>query len=75
MAKQTPPAAVEAATPEIAQTLEEFCARKSATDARYELIAMFFHTEKQAGRKSDLPSAFAKRFEEYLTTPVGRGNK
>ena len=75
MAKQTPPVVDEVLAPEFPQTLEEFCTRKSAVDARYELIAMFFYTENKAGRTTDLPSAYAARFEKYLTTPVGRGNQ
>ncbi|HHA3594130.1 TPA: hypothetical protein ACODIZ_003657 [Salmonella enterica subsp. enterica serovar Newport] len=55
---------------EFAQTLTEFCTRLSVTETRHALIAGFHYTEKAAGRMSDIPSAYAKRYAEFLTTPA-----
>lgn len=55
---------------EFPQTLDEFCRRLSLTEPRYMLIGGFHHTEQAAGRLKDVPSAYTKRYSEYLTTPI-----
>lgn len=51
-------------------TLDEACARISATDKRVELIAAFHHVEAAAGRLRDLESAYRTRFAELADRPV-----
>ncbi|EJG5414270.1 hypothetical protein NAD41_000871 [Salmonella enterica] len=68
MAKPTPKKEVApAAEPsEFKQSLDEFCTQLSVTEPRYGLIAVFHFKEKTAGRVKDFPSAYAKRFADYV---------
>ncbi len=50
--------------------LSEFCTRLSAKETRVELIGAFEHTERVAGRTSDLDSNYAGRFVAFATQPV-----
>ena len=59
------------ADPAVVQvTLDEFCARFSSGDKRFELIAGFYHDETRAGRVKDHESNFASRFTAYANRPV-----
>ncbi|ENE5752093.1 hypothetical protein ACFLMW_003840 [Salmonella enterica] len=75
MSKSTKTASAEVMTKaeaaaEFPQSLQEFCTRLSLTEKRHALIAGFHYTEKAAGRLSDQPSAYAKRYAEFLNTPA-----
>jgi hypothetical protein len=71
MGKNNPaPAAPEQGEAEIPLTLDEFCIRLSASDARVELIGGFHHTEAVAGRSKDVESAFRARFDEFVNQPA-----
>ena len=52
--------------------LDEFCQDISRTDARVELLAVFAHRERAAGRLHDLPSHYAKRYAATHDSPTGR---
>lgn len=62
--------AEQVACQEIPQSLDEFCARLSVKEPRYTLIAAFWHRENDAGHKRDIPSAYAKRYADFLTSPL-----
>lgn len=64
------PVQAPAAPDEFPIDLNEFCARLSGTDRRVELISGFHHAERSAGRVTDLPSAYTRRFGEFQTRPV-----
>ncbi|EDZ0839932.1 hypothetical protein GJ904_17815 [Salmonella enterica] len=67
MAKTPEKSAAPAPQPtEFAQSLDEFCRQASVNEPRYGLIAMFHFQEKTAGRVKDFPSAYAKRFADYV---------
>ena len=51
-------------------TLDEFCARQSATDKRVELIKGFHFTEQRAGVVKDTESNFASRYVAFANQPV-----
>lgn len=76
MAKATPEKAAQAVEAvEEKQTtfplsLTEFCTRLSETERRHALIAGFYYTENAAGRTKDQASEYAKRFAEFLETPI-----
>lgn len=76
MAKASPekvaeaPAAVEETQTAFPLSLTEFCTRLSETERRHALIAGFYYTENAAGKTKDLASEYAKRFAEFLETPI-----
>lgn len=51
-------------------TLNEFCARRSKTDNRVELISGFHHSEASASRLKDTEDAYAARFEQFINAPA-----
>lgn len=51
-------------------TLDEFCARLSATDKRVEFIAAFHHVEEAAGRLRDTEDAYRARLAAFAARPV-----
>lgn len=51
-------------------TVEEACARISATDRRVEMIGAFHSSEKAAGRLKDLESAYRERFAAFCNAPA-----
>lgn len=51
-------------------TLDEYCARRSQTDRRVELIGAFHHSEKVAGRVKDDEAAFDARLDEFANKPA-----
>lgn len=51
-------------------TVAEFCARKSVTLARPELLGGFEFVEKRAGRTKDTEAAFEARLTAFQNTPV-----
>lgn len=51
-------------------SVEEWCTQLSATDRRPELIGAFASVETRAGRGRALPSAYAKRYAEFIKTPA-----
>jgi len=51
-------------------TLDEFCARLSASDKRVETIGAFYAVEKAAGRIKDTESAYSERFAAFVNHPV-----
>lgn len=55
---------------EIPLSLDEFCARLSATDKRVELIGGFHSVEVAAGNTKDVDSAFAARFNDFINQPA-----
>lgn len=69
-------AVAQAATPapsdqaEQELTLHEYCIRLSKVDKRVEMIAAFNYTETMAGTIKDIESAFAARYNDFLTKPV-----
>lgn len=64
------PTKIPATQPENPISLTDYCKRLSVTERRHTLIASFFYTEKVAGRLTDTPSAYAKRFAEHINTPA-----
>lgn len=70
MPKEKNDAQVKASTPAVApeteQSLDDFCCRLSLTERRYCLISAFHYRESVAKRYRDLPSAYAKRFADYI---------
>lgn len=65
--KTVEPAAVPADYP---LTLDEFCARLSASDRRVELIGAFAQTERAAGRTRDNHDGYAKRYADFINLPA-----
>ena len=59
-----------AVSTEIPLSLDEFCTRLSLTEKRYVLITGFWTKETSAGRVRDIPSAYEKRYAEFLETPL-----
>ncbi len=55
---------------EFAQNADEFCASLSVSDRRVEMISAFHAMELKAGRARDLPSAYAARYQAFLTQPA-----
>ena len=51
-------------------SLEEYCANRSSTDRRVELIGGFYHVEKVAGRLFDTPTNYDVRYESFRTSPI-----
>lgn len=51
-------------------TLDEFCARLSVGDRRFELIAAFHFDERTNGKAKDFETAYRARFEAFATKPV-----
>jgi hypothetical protein len=51
-------------------TLNDFCARKSETMARPELLGAFAHVERAAGRGRDSVAAFERRFADFINQPA-----
>lgn len=51
-------------------TLTEYCTRLSTTDRRVELIGAFEHTERVAGRNSDVETNFASRYAAFANQPA-----
>lgn len=70
VAAAAPVAATSAVAEAFPLTLTEFCTRLSATDRRVELIGGFEHSERVAGRMSDLEVNFAKRFVAFANQPA-----
>lgn len=62
--------AVAPATGDFPLSLDEFCARLSASDKRIELIGAFHHVEKLAGNGQDTEGNFRARFEAFVTQPA-----
>lgn len=60
---------LEDAAPQ-AQTLTEYCAVRSKTDRRVELIGAFFSDERRQGNVKDLASAYDARFEAFTKKPT-----
>lgn len=56
--------------PDFNLTIEEYCARKSQTDRRVELLGAFHHVEKQSGRIKDSESAYDLRYAEFAVQPA-----
>ena len=50
--------------------LDEFCQDLSRTDKRVELIAVFVHRERAAGRHHDTPEAYATRYAGTHDSPT-----
>lgn len=48
----------------------DWCARKSESDRRVELIGAFFSVESSAGRHHDLPANYATRFVAFTNAPA-----
>ena len=69
MPKETAKAAPQGDA-EIPLSLEEFCIRLSASDARVELIGAFNSEEAGAGRSVDVESAYAARFDQFINRPA-----
>jgi hypothetical protein len=59
---------VEAAEFEL--SLDEACARISATDRRVEMLGGFHAEERAAGRFKDLESAYRDRFAAFCNAPA-----
>lgn len=51
-------------------TLTEYCTRLSMTDRRVELIGAFEHSERVAGRNSDIETNFASRYAAFANQPA-----
>lgn len=51
-------------------TVDEFCARLSATDRRPELIYAFSRDELRAGRVKDSTANFTSRFASFANRPA-----
>lgn len=51
-------------------TLEEFCARRSSTDKRVELIGAFHADEIRQQHFKDAESEYVSRLEAFATKPV-----
>jgi len=66
----TKTAAAGAEASEYPVTLDEFCARFSATDKRVELIAAFHQDEESAGRRVDLEGNYSNRLAAFAARPV-----
>jgi hypothetical protein len=50
--------------------LDEWCQGQSRSDNRVELMAVFVHRERAAGRNHDTPSAYAARFAAIHNSPT-----
>lgn len=60
-----------AADPNAEQVLlDEWCAERSLTDRRVELLAVFNHRERQAGRLRDSRGAYARRYAQVESKPT-----
>lgn len=75
MASKTDPktadtASVAAAPDEFPLSLDEACARLSATDKRVEMIGAFHYSERAAGRLKDLESAYRDRYAAFVNAPA-----
>lgn len=51
-------------------TLEEFCARKSNTDNRVEMLGGFYADELRHGRVKDSEDAYVARLAAFETRPA-----
>jgi hypothetical protein len=51
-------------------TVVEYCTHLSATDRRVELIGAFEHSERVAGRSSDIASNFSRRYAAFVNQPA-----
>jgi hypothetical protein len=51
--------------------LDSWCQEKSASDSRVELLGVFAHRERAAGRHHDTPDAYLRRFNRLESSPVG----
>lgn len=58
------------AAPAQKMTVEDFCAMKSQSDRRVELLAGFHSSERLAGNLADTEAAFQSRFEAFINKPV-----
>lgn len=68
---KTTAAATDAnADPVVLVSVDEFCARLSATIRRPELINGFAHSERAAGRANDTESGFRARYSAFINQPV-----
>lgn len=61
------PAETEVAT----MPLDSWCQEKSASDTRVELLGLFAHRERAAGRYHDTPDAYLRRFNRLESSPTG----
>jgi hypothetical protein len=69
--KKTPAAGAESqADKSFSVSLDEFCARLSASDGRVEMISGFHYSERKAGHLNDTSVAFKKRYEAFADQPV-----
>lgn len=51
-------------------TIDEYCARRSKTDRRVELLGAFHADEVANKRQKDFESAFDSRLQVFATKPV-----
>lgn len=51
-------------------SLTEFCTRLSSIDRRVELIGAFNSEEANAGRSTDVESAYTERFAQFINRPA-----
>jgi cell division septation protein DedD len=51
-------------------TLETFCAARSATDKRVELIGAFHNAEQRAQHLSDTQDNYQARFDAFCSAPA-----
>jgi hypothetical protein len=68
-----PAAVVARSAPDVGPlpiSLDEFCTRLSATDARVEMIGAFHNGERQVGKSMDLETAFAARYAAFCNAPA-----
>lgn len=70
MATQEAAAPVQEVATSFDVSLNEFCARLSATDKRVELIGGFHHVEAKAGHLTDAEAGFMERFVAFCNQPV-----
>lgn len=70
-ATQDAPADEAPADPNADQVLlDEWCAERSMTDRRVELLAVFHHREQNAGRLRDSRAAYARRYAQTESKPT-----
>lgn len=65
---QPAPEPTEQAEPSM--PLDEFCRELSRTERSVELIAVFAHRERAAGRDHDTATAYRSRFDDTHASPT-----
>lgn len=62
--------AIEPEASRFEETLEAWCAARSATQTSPELIGSFYASEKAAGTVKDFSAEFEARFTAFLNRPA-----